>query len=108
MPPHEAVRVLFRWFLYATIGAYELLRLTYPITHTERYVDCRPGDALLLHCSTVVFVLVGIPVIVALALAGMIPVGYAALVALGLFLAPPVCTIAAAEITIRILGLRPK
>ncbi len=98
MFPSESIVALFRWVLYAVNLMYDCLWLTYPIMHTERYIDSRPGDALLLDLLIFGLVIFGIPVVGVLAILGVMTSGHAALAAIGLFLAPPVLTIGYFEI----------
>ncbi|MDP2593720.1 MAG: hypothetical protein Q8P36_00035 [bacterium] len=98
MPPSEAILWLFRYSLYVIARVYDYLRLTYPILHTERYCDFRPGEVFLLNFLECVFVLVGIPVVVALWAVGAVPVGYATLAAVALFLLPPAITLGFMEL----------
>src|SRR3989344_1257595 len=98
MPPSEALLYLFRSSLYVITCVYDYLRLTYPITHTERYFDFRPADALLLNLLAFVFVLCGVPLVVIAGAVGAIPVGYAMLASVALFLLPPAITLGFMEL----------
>ena len=98
MPPAESLLAIVNAILYAVLCVYEYLRLTYPITHTERYLDFRPWDALLLNQLMFPFICIGIPVVIALWAVGVISVGYAVLVAVALFLLPPALTLGFMEL----------
>ncbi|MDO8407631.1 MAG: hypothetical protein Q7S95_00130 [bacterium] len=98
MPPAESLLAIVRAILYAVTCMYEYLRLTYPITHTERYFDFRPTDALLLNLLMFPFICIGIPVVVALLAVGVIPVGHATFAAVALFLLPPALTLGFMEL----------
>jgi len=98
MPPAESLLAIIRTVLHAIICMYEYLRLTYPITHTERYVDFRPTDALLLNLLTLFCVVFGIPDVVLLWAGGAISIGYAELAAIILFLLPPAITLGFMEL----------
>lgn len=83
---------LLRGALHDVMSVYYWLGLMYPITHTKRYIDFRPGDAFLFNALAFILVVIGIPLWVGIGLAtGMTGWYWAGLV--GLFLAPPALTI---------------
>lgn len=83
---------LFRTVLYALAIVYDALGLTYLVTKTDRYAGARPGDALLLTLSEILFVLVGTPLFLGIACFWSLGLFWWIAGPVLLFLAPPVIT----------------
>ncbi len=96
----DGVRTCFQHAMYWTVVVYWKARLTYPMLHTDRYIDFRPGDVFLFDGFVILFVFGGIPLVILLWAVGVIPAGYAALAAVVLFLLPPAITFGFMEIVL--------
>ncbi len=98
----QTLRSLLIDMIWATSSVYSYLGLTYVIEKTDRYIDARPRDALLLQLLILNFVVVGIPVLTLFWLVGAISYVFSSFVflLLGFFLAPPLLTILVMEILV--------
>lgn len=92
-----ALRSVNRWLL----ELYYRTGLTWPMTHTERYVRLRPGDGIIFNILTMILGAIGIPLACLAWAAGWISTKALVATVAVLFLLPPLITFSFCEFVLR-------